>query len=154
MEHNRTLQDNLEEVWAGSFTLGTLGLCRVFFLKGKIGPRGHGPTFSSSDKERKREKKNIRNHHSTETHFYITYFWCTCDKKIACVTAKSHILNRKSKFKKGTGHGGFLKTVVRAENCFCKLQTLLTLCLKFSILKYRHQSLATVLCKCHIKLYA
>lgn len=39
-----------------------------------------------------------------------------------------------------TGHGSFLKTVVEAENCFCKLQTLLTLCLKFSIIKQTPQS--------------
>lgn len=32
-------------------TLDILGLCRAFFLKGKIEPRGHGPTFSSSERE-------------------------------------------------------------------------------------------------------
>ncbi len=45
----------------GCFTSDILDLCRAFFLKGKIGPRGHGPTFSSSERE-KREKKKILQH--------------------------------------------------------------------------------------------
>lgn len=47
----------------GCFTLNILGLCRAFFLKGKIGPRGHGPTFSSSERKHKK-RENIRNNHS------------------------------------------------------------------------------------------
>lgn len=39
-------------------TWNTLGLCRAFFLKGKIGPRGHGPTFSSSEM-RTNEDENL-----------------------------------------------------------------------------------------------
>ncbi len=41
----------------GCFTSDILDLCRAFFLKGKIGPRGHGPTFSSSEREKREKKK-------------------------------------------------------------------------------------------------
>ena len=43
----------------GLLTLDTLCLCRVFYQKGKIGPRGHGPTSSSSvcQGEKEREKR-------------------------------------------------------------------------------------------------
>lgn len=40
------------------FTWNTPGLCRASFLKGKIGPRGHGPTFSSSE-TRNNEGDNV-----------------------------------------------------------------------------------------------
>lgn len=38
-------------------TSDTPGLCRAFFLKGKIGPLGHGPTFSSSEETRREIKR-------------------------------------------------------------------------------------------------
>lgn len=40
-----------------SLTSDTLDLCRAFFLKGKIGPRDHGPTFSSSEEEQGEKQK-------------------------------------------------------------------------------------------------
>lgn len=61
---NKNTREN-ESLWiAGvpyerksSLTSDTLDLCRAFFLKGKIGPRDHGPTFSSSEEEQGEKQK-------------------------------------------------------------------------------------------------
>lgn len=86
-------------------------------------------------KKQKRKKQNIRNHPKKNLSHYIIV------KQTVSITL---LVSRKTVFDRTVATEVIkmvLKRFKKAERCFCKLQTLLTLCLKSSILKYRHQSL-------------